>query len=80
MTEKLNDFRMKSISQCPGASFCIFLWSNSQLLSKFYNLLLFSLAVISWNSSHCQLMDLFKSKERFKEKFHSDNDWKTEWF
>ena len=32
------------------------------------------------NNSHCQLMDLFKRKENFKEKVDSDSKWKTEWF
>ena len=35
------------------------------------------LGLVQSNSSHCQLMDLFKSKERFKEKVHSDNKWKA---
>ena len=34
----------------------------------------FSLAVVRSNSSHRQLMDLFKSKESFKEKVDSDNN------
>ena len=38
--------------------FCIFLWSNYQLLSKFYDLILFSTCLRS-SSSHCQVMDLF---------------------
>ena len=28
---------------------------------------------------HCQLMELFKSKESFKEKVDSVNNWKTAW-
>ena len=32
------------------------------------------------NSSHSQVIDLLKSKESFKGKVHSDNNWKTEWF
>ena len=65
--------------QCSGASFCIVLWSNYQLFSKFYDLLLFPPCHRS-NESHCELMDLFKNKESFKEKVDSDNNWKTEWF
>ena len=37
------------------------------------------LALIRWNSSHCHLMELYKSKERCKEKFDSNNNWKTAW-
>ena len=44
--------------QCSGASFCIFLWSNCQLLSQFYGLLLFS-PCLRLHSSHCHVMDLF---------------------
>ena len=65
--------------QCSGASFCIFLWSNYQQLSRFYDLLLFSPCCRS-SGSHCQVMYLFKGKESYKENFHSDNNWKTEWF
>ena len=36
-------------------------------------------ALIRWNSSHCHLMDLFKGKESCKEKFDSNNNWKTAW-
>ena len=39
----------------------------------------FPIASIRWNSSHCRLMELFKSKESCKEKFDSNNDWKTAW-
>ena len=55
------------------------LWSNNQVLSKFYYLLIFLLALIRWNSSHCHLIELFKSKESCKEKFDSNNNWKTAW-
>ena len=65
--------------QCSGASFCIFLFSNYQGLSRFYNLLSFSPWLRS-NSSQCQVIDLFKSTESLKEKVHSGNNWKTEWF
>ena len=40
----------------------------------------FPLALIKLNSTHCHqiyLMELFKSKERFKEKVDSNNNWKT---
>ena len=46
--------------QSTEASF--YIWSNNQVLSKFYYLLIFSLALIRWNSSHCHLMELFKRK------------------
>ena len=59
--------------------FCICLRSNNQVLSKFYDLLIFSLALIRWNSSHCHLMELFKSKESFKEEVDSNINWKTAW-
>ena len=38
------------------------------------------LLVVKSNSSHCQLIDLFKSKESRKEKVDWDNNWKSEWF
>ena len=62
--------------------FVYFLWNNYQLLSKFYDLLLFSPCLIYFrsNSSHCRLMDLFKSKESFKKKVNSDSNWKTKGF
>ena len=46
---------------------------------NFITCLYFSLALIRWNSSHCHLMELFKSKESCKEKFDSNNNWKTAW-
>ena len=46
---------------------------------NFITCLYFSLALIRWNSSHCHLMELFKSKKSCKEKFDSDNNWKTAW-
>ena len=46
---------------------------------NFITCLYFSLALIRWNSSHCQLMELFKSKENFKEKVDLGNNWKTAW-
>ena len=35
------------------------------------------LALITWNSSRCHLMELFMSKESFKEKVDSNSNWKT---
>ena len=46
--------------------------------SKFYYLY-FPLALVRCYSSHCQLMELFKSKESCEEKFDSNNNWKTVW-
>ena len=46
---------------------------------NFITCLYFPLALIRWNSSHCHLMELFKSKESCKEKFDSSNNWKTAW-
>ena len=46
---------------------------------NFITCLYFSLALIRWNSSHCQLVELFKSKENFKEKVDLGNNWKTAW-
>ena len=46
---------------------------------NFITCLCFPLALIRWNSSHCHLMELFKSKESCKEKFDSSNNWKTAW-
>ena len=46
--------------------------SKHRLLSNFYDLFLFFPClplVVRSNSSHCQLMDLFKSKESLKESF-----------
>ena len=40
----------------------------------------FPFTYVRSNSSHCQLMDLLKSKKSFKEKVDSDNNWKAEWF
>ena len=62
-------------------SFCIFLGSNNQLLFKSYYLfaLYIPLVFIRSNSSYCQLMELFKSKESFKKTFGSDNSWKPAW-
>ena len=46
---------------------------------NFITYLYFSLALIRWNSSRFHLMELFKSKESFKEKVDSNNNWKTAW-
>ena len=46
---------------------------------NFITCLYFCLALIRWNSSHCHLMELFKSKESSKEKFDSNNNWNTTW-
>ena len=65
--------------QSTETSFCIFLWSNNQVLPKFYYLLIFS-PLIKWNSTHCHLiylMELFKGKENFKKV--DSNNWKTAW-
>ena len=44
---------------------------------NFITCLHFPLALIRWDSSHCHLMELFKSKESYKKKFVSNNNWKT---
>ena len=46
---------------------------------NFFTCLYFPIALIWWNSSHCHLMELIKSKESCKEKFDSKNNWKTAW-
>ena len=46
---------------------------------NFITCLYFPVALIRWNSSHCHLMKLFKGKESCKERFDSDNYWKTSW-
>ena len=46
---------------------------------NFITCLYFLLALIRWNSSHCHLKELFKSKESCREKFGSNNNWKTVW-
>ena len=46
---------------------------------NFITCLYFPCPLIRWNSSHCHLMELFKSKESCKEKFDSNNNWKTAW-
>ena len=47
---------------------------------NFISCLYFSLDLIRWNSSHCHLMELVKSKQSFKEKVYSKNNWKTAWW
>ena len=49
------------------------------MLCKFITCLSFPFALIRWSSSHCHLMELFKSEESCKEKFDSNNNWKTAW-
>ena len=51
--------------------------SKEQL--HFVACLYFPLALIRLNSSHCHLMQLFKSKKSCKEKFDSNNNWKAAW-
>ena len=46
---------------------------------NFITSLYFPLVWIRWNSSHCHLMKLFKSKGSFKEKVDLNNNWKTAW-
>ena len=46
---------------------------------NFITCLYFPLALIRWNSSHCHLMELFNSKECFKGKLDSNNNWKSAW-
>ena len=51
-----------------------------EVIIKFYlnfiTCLYFPVALINWNSNHCHLMELSKSKESFKEKVDSNNNWK----
>ena len=70
VTFRQHDFQM----QCSGAPFCIFLWRNDQLLSKFYDLLLFSPCLRS-NSYHCQAMNFFLSGFPFTT-IHESQDFK----
>ena len=79
MNEKLSSRKATSVMQSTGTPFFTSLWSNNLLLFKFYYLLIFFLALIKWNSSPCQLMKLYKSKECFKEKVDSNNNWKSAW-
>ena len=46
---------------------------------SFISCLYFSLALIRCNSRQCHLMEIFKSKESFRGKFDSNNNWKTAW-
>ena len=54
-----------------------------EVIIKFYlnfiTCLYFPVALINWNSNHCHLMELSKSKESFKEKVDSNNNWKDAW-
>ena len=45
----------------------------------FFTCLYLSIALIRGTSNHCHLMELFTSKESFKEKVDSNNSWKTAW-
>ena len=45
---------------------------------NFVTCLYFSIALITWNSSHYHQMELFKSEESFK-KIDSKNNWKFAW-
>ena len=67
--------------QSTETSFCIML--VYEVIIKWYlnfiTCLYFPLVLIRWNSNHCHLMELFKSKESFKEKVDSNNNWKTAW-
>ena len=62
--------------------------NNNQVLFEFYyskiiisiTCLYFPFAcLVRWNSSHCHLMELFKRKNSCKQKFDSNNNWKTTW-
>ena len=44
---------------------------------NFITCLYFPRPLIRWNSSHCHLKELFKSKESSKEKVDSNNNWKN---
>ena len=46
---------------------------------NFITCLYFPLDLIRLNSSHCHLMELFKSKESWKKNLISNNNWKTTW-
>ena len=46
---------------------------------NFVTFFYFLIALIRWNSSHCQLMELFKSEERFKGKVDLDSNLRTTW-
>ena len=59
--------------------FVYMFWSKIKCYLNFITCLYFLLALIRWNSSHNHLMELFKSKENCKEKFDSNNNWKSVW-
>ena len=46
---------------------------------NFITCLYFPRSLRRWNSSHCHLIELFKSKESFKKKVDSKNNWKIAW-
>ena len=59
-----------------------FVYAYEVIIKYFLNFITcsyFPRPLIRWNSSHCHLMELFKSKESCKEKFDSNNNWKTAW-
>ena len=78
MNEKLS-YKEKLQIQSTKTSFCICLWIIIKCYLNFITCLCFPLSLIRWNSSHCHLMELFKIKESYKEKFDSNNNWKTAW-
>ena len=59
--------------QSAGALFCVLLWSNNQLLSKFYYLHTFSPCF------NQLVIEFFRSKEDLQKKFNSNNNWKPSW-
>ena len=59
--------------QSAGALFCVPLWSNNQLLSKFYYLHTFSPCF------NQLVIEFFRSKEDLQKEFDSNNNWKPSW-
>lgn len=63
--------------QFTGASFCILLWSNYQLLSKFYYFLILS---FSWDQTVASTNSRYvRAKEVSKEKLIQIINWKAAW-
>ena len=59
-----------------------FVYAYEVIIKYFLNFITcsyFPRPLIRWNSSHCHLMELFKSKESFRENVDSSNNWKTAW-
>ena len=59
-----------------------FVYAYEVIIKYFLNFITcsyFPRPLIRWNSSHCHLMELFKSKESFRENVDSNNNWKTAW-